>query len=554
MDLNWASHDWDLFDTRMSLQDDVKPDPQVGEEAAHLRFSFRAFLRAAWPVIDPTPLIDEWYIDAMADHGEAWARGEIKNLMVHIRPRMGKTKIMSVLLNGWIWTWRPKARVLSSSYSDHRRAEDSRLTRELVLSPWYQSRWPLPMSADQSKKEMFALASGGHRYTAIWGSAATGDGGDYLSADDPQNARDMNSPADLEHDHLWYNSTWARRRNDEATSGMMFVCQRLGPRDLGNMIRADAPSQWDVLALETRKTIIDISPYYRYLEDGTVQTVYLPKVDTALSRDGRYIDPREPGDLLSSRVDAVEFEAFEAASPTIFAAQEGQSPILRSPGMIRLYRFNSANVKSFAARMKQATLRDACVAAIKTGWIVTLGGDHGVGARREVVVLSLRNDRLREIWAVGIYLNTKRTGPLEDALAIRQLLDDRGIQPWQVSEARMDVGQLGKGTAGDTGSSINLSLSTCTYPSGERKGQKVLGFPINLPAKGPGSIEKGVELMNPALASLSLMVDECCSALAVAAESWTGAEEYKDPIDAWRYDVSFALQSWQNPAQFVETC
>lgn len=554
MDLDWAGHDWDLFDTRMALADDSKPDPQVVDDAARLSQSFRAFIRSAWPVIDPTPLVDEWYVDAMADHGEAWARGEIKNLMIHIRPRMGKTKIMSVLLNGWIWTWRPTARVFSSSYGKNRTAEDARLTRGLILSPWYQARWPLPMSTDQGMKDRFALQTGGYRYTTIWGTQGTGDGGDYLIADDPQNADDMHSPTELQQDFEWFSNTWARRRDNELLSGMMFVCQRLGPRDLGNMIRALQPKEWDVVALETRKTIIDMAPYYRYLEDGTVQTERLPKVDTALSRSGRYVDPRQPGDLLSSRVHPTELALTEEGTPTVFASQEQQAPVMRSPGMIRLYRFGPANFASFAARMGCSSLKEACVLALKTGWVATVGGDHGIGARREVMVASLRNDRLREIWAVGIYVNPQRTGPLEDALAFRRILDSRGIQPWQVSEARMDVGQLGKGVAGDTGASINMRVSTIEFPDGPLKGQRILPFPVHLPAKETGSIEKGVELMNTALASLSLMIDESCGALRVGVESWAGGEEYKDIVDGWRYDVRSPLQQWQSgPLKYVST-
>lgn len=515
------------------------------EEASRLSGSFRLFLRDAWPVIDPTPLLAEWYVDALADHCEAWASGAIKNLMIHIRPRMGKTKICSVILNAWTWTWWPTARFLSSSFSDARRAEDARLTRELITSSWYQSRWPLAMSSDQSEKTRFALACGGCRTTAIWGSGGQGDGGERLIADDQQNASDMYSPTELERDFAWHGDTWARRRNNEATSGMMFVCQRLGPRDVPNMVRASSPEQWEGLTFETRKTIIDMAPYYKYLEDGTVQTIYLPKVDTALSRDGRYIDPRQPGELLSSRVDPAELQAFEEGSPTVYAAQEQQAPVLRSPGLIRLYRFSSANMGSFAERLGCSSLREACKLALRSGWVATVGADHGTGARREVMLISLHHNTHREIWTVGIYLNQQRTGPLEDAIALRLKLDISGIEPWQVSEARGDVGQLGKGTAGDTGASINSYLSTCVYPDGPRNGQKVLGFPIHLPAKGGGSIEKGVELMNPALASLSLMIDESCGALRVAAESWAGGPEYKDAIDAWRYDVAWTLERWQ---------
>jgi len=52
--------------------------------------SLATFLRYAWRFIDPAPYVHGWVIDALAEHLEAVADGEIKRLLINIPPRMGK--------------------------------------------------------------------------------------------------------------------------------------------------------------------------------------------------------------------------------------------------------------------------------------------------------------------------------------------------------------------------------------------------------------------------------------------------------------------------------
>ena len=511
-------------------------DSATSEEAQTLSASYRAFVRAAWHVLDPAPLLLAYDTEAMIAALEAWALGQIPRLMVHIRPRRGKTRIGSVLLNGWIWTWRPDARVLWSSYGDERRTEDARLTRQLILSLWYQERWSRPMATDQSEKHRFALASGGYRYTAIWGSGATGDGGDYLGADDPQCAADMGSPTELASDHAWHYSTWERRRNmPEETRPMLVIDQRLGPLDLPNRLRVDAPHLWEVVAIQTRKTIVDMLPYYRQRADGGVDTIYLPRVTPKVAAIIPE-DTRAPGQLLDG-VSEVEFAALETGQPVVAQTQEQQSPPLRIVGMVQIHRFGEGNCGSFAAVMGKETLREAVSVAIRNGWQVWLGLDHGLSARREVCHVLLVNEHARKIWVVGTYTNASRTGVEEDAEGIRSKLAEIGIEPWHVYRAYGDVGNTGKGDVAPT--SVN-----------ERLGE-ILGISITLPDKSQGSITRGVDFLNQLCAS-ALMVDEGCRALIACLQNWSGGETWKDGVDAIRYPAAEVARIWYSaPSQML---
>ena len=46
------------------------------------------FVRQAWPILEPsTPFVPGWHIDAIIEHLEAVARGQIRNLLVNVPPR-----------------------------------------------------------------------------------------------------------------------------------------------------------------------------------------------------------------------------------------------------------------------------------------------------------------------------------------------------------------------------------------------------------------------------------------------------------------------------------
>lgn len=519
--------------------------PELTDEANHLASDFRAFIRAAWHVLEPGPLCDEWYIDAIADHMTAARRLEILNLWIHIRPRMLKTTICSVMFDAWVWTTDPSVRVLSASFSDDRRKDDCRRTRDLVTSEWYRARWPkVQLSADQNEKHRFTLTAGGQRFTAIYGSGATGDGGEFIRMDDPQCADDMDSPSTLEQDHRWFYSTLERRRNDPSRTPIVGTMQHLGPFDLATRLRLDNPNRWDTLSLESRRAAVLVTTLWRKIGER-LEPVELPRTDTLLTRAGRFKDPRIPGDLLSVRIDAKELEMLERTRPHEYAAQEDQAPILATSEGAQVSNFDRKRhmARTFAERMGCSSLWEACIKALRAGWVVTTGWDHGQSAGRECCVIILHNSQLKEAWVVGFYANPRRTIPKQDATAVRRMLDSLGISPRAVVGSLGDVGNLGKGTTEEsstTARSINHALQTVI----DDNGHPILGFPIFTPDKRGGSVARGVELLNMTFGSDGLFIDPSCSPLATALECWTGGEPYKDPCDALRYPMRVIAERW----------
>ena len=57
--------------------------------------SLYEFLRRSWQWMDPTPFVDGWALEAVADHLQAVCDGSIRRLVINIPPRMGKSTITS---------------------------------------------------------------------------------------------------------------------------------------------------------------------------------------------------------------------------------------------------------------------------------------------------------------------------------------------------------------------------------------------------------------------------------------------------------------------------
>ena len=71
--------------------------------------SFPAFVRQAWPILEPTTaFLPNWHIDLVCEYLEAVTAGEIRRLVINLPPRYGKSLLVSVL---WpVWEWNPSSR------------------------------------------------------------------------------------------------------------------------------------------------------------------------------------------------------------------------------------------------------------------------------------------------------------------------------------------------------------------------------------------------------------------------------------------------------------
>jgi predicted phage terminase large subunit-like protein len=204
--------------------------------------SFAYFIKRAWPHIIPDKLRWNWHMDAMADHMQALAKGEIPNnrLLINVPPGSSKSTVVGVMYSAWLWGpgGQPWHRYIGAAHEQGLAVRDNRMTRELVTSPWYQRLWPLSLKGDQNEKLYFENDKRGFRQACAVASM-TGRRGHTIGLDDPLSPEKAHSDKERETALRVLSETIPTRLNDPATSAIVIVMQRLHERDPSGYVLAE---------------------------------------------------------------------------------------------------------------------------------------------------------------------------------------------------------------------------------------------------------------------------------------------------------------------------
>ena len=157
----------------------------------------------------------------------------IQNLVVNIPPGTSKSRITSVYFPAWVWLWWPSFRWNFVSANPRVSLRDAVYCRDLLRSEWYQRtfRPTWGFAKDQDAKTTFKNTEGGFRQAFGAGSKITGDRGDALVLDDPNDIADITSEAERLGVNEWWDSAAANRINDLHTSLRIGIQQRVHEED-----------------------------------------------------------------------------------------------------------------------------------------------------------------------------------------------------------------------------------------------------------------------------------------------------------------------------------
>lgn len=251
-----------LLEDLQAVENELERQEQnitIGEEAHALAGDLRAFVRAAWHILEPDRIVDgrrqstfrsNWHIDAICDHLEAARAGEIRKLVVNIPPRHMKSLTVSVFWPAWRWTFEPELRFLTFSHDQDLANRDATKSRDVLRSPWYRARWPhVQLKGDVNRVSRYENTRSGHRI-AEHVLGGTGEGGDVIIIDDPHKAEKVLSDVERPKVPRWHSNTVASRFNDPARGVQVLVMQRLHENDLtGHVLEQDG---WTHLCLPAR--------------------------------------------------------------------------------------------------------------------------------------------------------------------------------------------------------------------------------------------------------------------------------------------------------------
>lgn len=162
------------------------------------------------------------------------------------------TSIISVMGPAWAFTLDPSYKFLFASYAQKISLEHSRLCKMLIESDWYQRRWGnrVKLAKDQATKGHFATTAFGHRIATSVNSGGTALGANFLTLDDPNDAKDGESKVTRESTNDWVSRVWSSRLNPGAIQSQILVQQRINEMDVsGYIMSRDEDKEWVRLIL-----------------------------------------------------------------------------------------------------------------------------------------------------------------------------------------------------------------------------------------------------------------------------------------------------------------
>ncbi len=196
------------------------------------------FVREAWHVLEPTNALKwSWHLDAMCEHLEAITFGRCNPwLIINVPPGSSKSMIVSVLWQAWEWgpCGRPSTRYLTTSFEEENVKRDTRKTRDLIRSDWFQALWP-EVVLTRAGETSFASSATGTREGVPFASI-TGKRGDRVVIDDPHSLDGAESEGERTKATRRFLEGGLNRVNDQTSSAIVVVMQRLHEADLTGVL------------------------------------------------------------------------------------------------------------------------------------------------------------------------------------------------------------------------------------------------------------------------------------------------------------------------------
>lgn len=216
------------------------------------RRSFKEFIHQAWETVEPgRKLTWGWALDAMADHLQAVAEGDIKKLAIFVPPGFGKSRLTRVFYPCWVWTREPHHKFLSASYGIDLTIRDTLDARRIILSDWYTETFGLKIAEDDGGRSGFSLDTLGTIKAITVGGKTTGFRGDSVLFDDIIGVQDANSPSKRAEAIEWFRESAQNRVNDLNMSARVLIMQRIHEDDPGALAMKMGyepliiPMEWD---------------------------------------------------------------------------------------------------------------------------------------------------------------------------------------------------------------------------------------------------------------------------------------------------------------------
>lgn len=225
--------------------------------------------------------------------------GKIKNLIINIAPRYGKTELVSKMFIAYGLALDPRSRFITLSYSEDLVLDNSQDINEYVRSAAFRYLYPHVQVTDRGSKKWYT-SKGGGVYAVSTAGQVTGFGAGQMDEDtdewmnmspsdkfsgaiiidDPLKPVDADSDKEREKINSRYTTTIRSRTNSKDTP-IIIVAQRLHEHDFCAYVQEIEPGEWTVISL----------PCITYDEQGQMRPLWKFKHDLDDLEKIRLADP-----------------------------------------------------------------------------------------------------------------------------------------------------------------------------------------------------------------------------------------------------------------------
>lgn len=199
-------------------------------------------------------------------------RGEIKNLMINIAPRYGKSELVSRMFIAWCFGINPACRFLHLSYSANLTTGNSTSIKDTINNDYFQYAFPTKIRWNDNSKSHWSTEQGGELYATSTMGQITGFGagndksklnldldpyqkqfnpngfGGAIVIDDPIKPDEALSDAMREAINLRFETTIRNRVNSRDVP-IIIIMQRLHEHDLCGYLLEKESQNWTVLSI-----------------------------------------------------------------------------------------------------------------------------------------------------------------------------------------------------------------------------------------------------------------------------------------------------------------
>ncbi len=205
-----------------------------------------------WSILEPAnPMVRGWPMEAICEHLEAVSAGDIQKLLINVPPGFSKSLLVNVFWPAWEWGPQkmPHLRHLSFSYTGMLTERDNRRFRDVLLSHDYGRLFGDRFSLMKTGEQLVSNDKTGWKLATSIGGVGTGERGDRVSLDDPNNVKDSESDPVREETNRWVREGMSNRLNDPGRSAIVCIQQRTHEMDVSGLILTEMKHDFEHLLI-----------------------------------------------------------------------------------------------------------------------------------------------------------------------------------------------------------------------------------------------------------------------------------------------------------------